>query len=653
MKIFFLPTRACGVLLILAALSPILRAQQTQDSSLIRKLYGAGPLYLYRGRDVPPPTFQNSPRFNQLLHEGKIMLSLNDAIALALENNLDLAIARYNLDIADTDILRTRSGAPMRGVANGLVQGTPGGGIGGFGTGAPGAGAGGTSGGAGGAGTGAGGIVQSTIGTGAPVGSLDPVVTSSLLLQHITSPLANTITTGTALFRQNMTEANFDYTQAFGTGTSIDFSFDNNRQTNNSPITSLVPALNSSFQFTLTQHLLAGFGTTSNRRFIYIARNNREISDVAFRNQVIATVTQVQNIYWDLVNAFEDVRVKQRSEALAQQTLEDNRKQVELQAMAPIEMQRAESEVDTRNQEFIVAQASLELQQLLMKNAITRNLDDSMLAAAPVIPTDSMILSETEVVVPTQDLVADAQAHRPEIVQARIDLTNREITLKTARNALLPTLDLIAFYGGSGLGGTLNPYFSPVPQIAISKSGLSDTLKSAFNGSAPNYQVGFNLTIPIRNRAARADQLRSELEYRQAELRLGQLRNQIGIEVRNAQFALQQNRARVTSARKARDLAQRTLEIEQKKLALGATTSLQVLQASRDGALAESNLVTAMTSYEKSQVELDRAIGATLVRNSINLADAETGVVSTVPRVPGLAPRTQPRPHGSDQEWPQ
>src|SRR5262249_14277343 len=286
----------------------------------------------YLHREVPAPSLSNTPRIDNLLHDGKIMLSLNDAIALALENNLDLAIARYNLSIADTDLLRTEAGGSVRGVATGLVQGTPGGGIGGFGSGAPGAGAGGTSGGAGGAGSGDAGIVQSTLGVGTNVDSYDPVLSAGLNIEHAAFPLANSVTTGVSSLQQNTGTANFGYFQAFSTGTSMSVSFDNARQTSNSRFTTLVPLLNSSFRVNLRQHLLSGFGTGPNRRFIRIARNNREISDVAFRNQVIATVTQIQNIYWDLVNAYEDFHVKQRALELANRTLENNRKQVQLGA---------------------------------------------------------------------------------------------------------------------------------------------------------------------------------------------------------------------------------------------------------------------------------------------------------------------------------
>ncbi|MBV9435877.1 MAG: TolC family protein, partial [Acidobacteria bacterium] len=410
----------------------------------------------YEGRTLASPKLNNSSRINQLIHDGKLMLSLNDAIALALENNLDLAIARYNLDIADTDILRTKAGATFRGVNSGVVQGTPGGGIGGFGSGAAGAGAGGTSGGAGGAGTGAGGVVQSTIGTGAPVSSYDPNINTNFNIEHGTFPVANQVTSGVPALQQNTANANFEYTEAFPTGTNFDFILQNQRQATNNRFTALMPVLNSYYRVTMTQRLLSGFGLGSNLRFLRIAKNNREVTDIAFRAQVIATTTQIQNIYWDLANAVEDVRVKQRSMSLAQKTLEDDKKQLELQAIAPLDVTRDEAVVDSSNQDLIIAQSNLQLQELLMKNAITRNLGDPEVAAAAVVPTDSIVVPENEPVVPTQDLIADALSHRTELAEARIDMTNRQITRKAAKNALLPTLDAVAFYGGSGLAGVPN-----------------------------------------------------------------------------------------------------------------------------------------------------------------------------------------------------
>jgi outer membrane protein TolC len=639
-------------LVLVLAFPPALLAQD-QDYSKARNHF-PNPLAPYGPKRVPEPVFANTPRAQQLIQDGKLMLSLNDAIALALENNLDLAIARYNLSIADTDILRAKAGGTIRGVATGIVQGTPGGGIGGFGAGAQGAGPGGTTGGAGGAGTGASGLVQTTIGVGAQVQSYDPVLSADLSINHATFPLTNTVTTGTPRLQQNAGTANFNYFQAFGTGTSMNLSFGNARTSTNSLFSSLNPSVNSNFRLTVRQRLLAGFGLGPNLRFIRIARNNREISDVSFRGQVIATVVQIQNIYWDLVNAYEDVKVKERSLGLAQKTLSDNRKQVEIGTLAPIEIVRADAEVATRNQDLIVSQTNLQLQQLLIKNAITRNLTDPVLAAAPVIPTDMMQLPPQEPVVPTQDLLAEALSHRWELSQARIDLTNRDINQKSARNALLPTLDLFAWYGGSGLSGQDNPSDPGSPPAGIPIGGFPSSFATLFRGDFPDYAVGVSMSIPIRNRAAQADQVRSQLEYRQAQMRLQQLQNQIGIEVRNAQFSVQQNRARVEAARSAREFAAQSLDAEQKKYALGASTNTLVLQAQRDLTQAESNLVAATAAYEKSRVELDRVTGATLTRSGIRMEEAESGRVEQMPNVPHVVPRPDvPEPRlTSEQQAP-
>jgi outer membrane protein TolC len=625
-------------LVILLLLATTAFPQQTNVDYGKPRGYFPNPVGPYIGRSVPAASLANSTRLADLIKDGKLMLSLDDAIALALENNLDLAISRYNLQIADTDILRTKAGASARGVASGLVQGTPGGGVGGFGSGAPGAGAGGTSGGAGGAGSGASGLVQSTIGTGAAVESFDPAINGNLSIEHAAFPLANTVTTGTAQLQENTATANFLYTQAFTSGTSLSFGFNNSRQTSSSVFTSLNPLLNSAGQFELRQRLLSGFGFGPNRRFIVIAKNNKNIADAGFRNQVIATVTQIQNIYWDLVNAFEDAKVKERSLTLAQKTLEDNRKQVQLQAMAPIEVLRAEAEVEGRNQELITAESNFELQQLLMKNAISRTLAETALADTQVLPTDTMSMPESEPVRPVQDLINEAVDKRPEMYQAVVDLKNRQVTKKAARNALLPTMDLVGFYGGSGIAGVQNPAVLAQGEPPLATTGFPDVLQRTFNNSSPDYSIGVNLNIPLRNRAAQADQVRSELEYRQAELRIQQLKNQIVIEVRNAMFSVKQNRARVLAAQKARDLAQKSFEIEQKKLDLGASTSAQVLVAGRDLAVAESNLVAASTIYEKSRVELDRSIGATLDRLNISMRDAEVGELHQMPKAQDVVP---------------
>lgn len=606
--------------------------------------YFPNPLSPYKGRQVAKPDFNNSGRIQSLIRDGKLMLSIDDAIALALENNLDLAIARYNLPIADTDILRSKAGSSIRGVNTGVVSGTPGGtgtGVTG-GAGASGGGAGGTSAAAGGAGTGSAGIVASTSGVGAMIPSFDPSLTANFQLDRNNSFTTPTSTSGVSSlipYGTNSTIANFNYVQGFATGTQLSVGLNNNRAAI-SPLglSPFNPSLNSSFRATITQPLLAGFGIGINTRNIRIAKNNREISDVAFRQQVISTVSQIQNIYWDLVSAYEDVKAKERALALAERLLGDNRKQVEIGTLAPIEVVRAQSQVAASSQDLIVSQTNLQLQQLLTINAITRNMNDQTIAAVPVIPTDTMQLPQTEPVVPVQDLIADALAHRPELAESQIDLTNREITKKAARNAMLPTLNLVGWYGGAGIGG------DPSTGTSLVGSGYSDILGDAFGGKYPDKGVGLQLNIPIRNRSAQADQVRSELEYRQAQMRLQQLQNQIRIDVRNAQFAVQQNRARVEAAIKGRQLAQESLDAEQKKYALGTSTTYNVLQMQRDLATAESNLVAAKTAYEKSKVALDQSTGLTLTNLGIEIADAESGNVTKMPLVPSVAPRQDTTP---------
>jgi outer membrane protein TolC len=588
------------------------------------------PLSAYSADQVPRPDLTNSPLLGQLIRDGKLYLSLKDAIRLALDNNLDLAIARYNLPIANMDILRTRAGGIFRGVNAGVVQGTPGGGVGGFGTGAPGAGAGGTTGGAGGAGAGASGLVQSTLGAGTAVASYDPAIIGSIGAEHQTTPLANQQIYGVPSLQSNTGQASVTYSQAFPTGTSFTVEFNNSRQTTNSPFFNLSPVLNSMYRISFQQQLLAGFGFGPNLRYLTIAKNNKKISDIGFKDQVIATITQIKNIYWDLVNAYEQARVNEQSLAFAQQSLDNAKKQFQLDSVPAMDVMRAEAEVSKRDQDLTVARTSLQLQELLIKNALTKSLDDPVLEAVPVVPVDHYETVEAPTMDAVQDLITQALRDRPELAESDVDLANRQISGKAARNALLPSLALVGFYGGSGLAGPLNPIYNlPTPNSSNVPGDYSGALADAFNNSSPDYYIGLSLNIPLRNRVAKADQYRSELEYRQAELRREQLRKQIRIEVRNAQYALEQTGARVGAARKARDLAQRTFEIMRKEQTLGAGSTFQTMTAQRDLSVAELDMVTAMTTYEKAKIELDRVTGTTLEHNGVRIQDAENGTMAS------------------------
>jgi outer membrane protein len=625
--------------------------------------YFPNPLIPYAPQHVPPPNLTNTPRIDQLLHDGKIMLSINDAVALALENNLDMAISRYNLNIADTDVLRAKSGNGILGVNFGVVQNTPGGGVGGLG-GLVGSGTGGTSVAAGGIGAGTFGLVSSTLGIGVPITSFDPIITGTVQFDHANS-IASSVFTGVPVLAQNTQTYNFVYNQELQSGTNMSVGFYNSRITTNGPFNNYSPLINTAFQFRLTQHLLQGLGFLPNSRFIRIAKNNREISDVAFRLQTVTTVDQIENMYWDLVFAYENVRVQKEALAFAQKTLSDTQKQVQIGSLAPIEVVRAQSTVAADQQNLIAAENNLQLQELLMKNALSRNLHDPVLADAEVIPTSTMKLPEQEPIVPTEDLVNDALSHRPELAESRIDLNNREINNKAVRNAQLPSLDAFAYYGGSGLGGAQNPAnlcvnqspavraigfcSGPNPDVngetlvpSTPTKSYSTALNEVVNSTAPDKGVGFTLNIPIRNRNGQANQVRAELEYRQAQMRLQQIENQVRIEVRNAQFVVTQNRAAVDSARAAVELGRQSLDAEQKKLNLGASTGTLVLQNESALATAESTLVSAMANYEKSRLELDRATGVLLDHAGVIMADAERGQVTQMPNVPYVAPRQNP-----------
>jgi outer membrane protein len=613
----------------------------------------------YMPQHVPPPDLVNTPRIQQLMRDGKIMLSIDDAVALALENNLDIGISRYNLNIADTDILRSKSGANnFLGANFGVVQNTPGSGVGGLG-GTVGSGTGGTTAAPGGIGAGTNGLVSSTLGLGSPITSFDPIITGTLQEDH-NNTISSNVFTGAPTVAQNTGTYNFAYNQGFQWGTNMSVGFTNSRVTTNSVFNTYSPQISPAFQFRLTQHLLQGFGFLPNTRLIRLTKNNREISDVAFRLQTITTVDQIENMYWDLVFAYENVRVQQESLAFAQKTLSDTQKQVQIGSLAPIEVVRAESTVASDQQSLIQAQNNLQLQQLLMKNALSRTLVDPVLADAEVIPTSTIALPQQEPVTPIQDLVNDALGHRPELAESRIDLSNREINNKAIRNSMLPTLDLFAYYGGSGLAGSQNPAnlcanqppaeqaegfcsgYNPVLGTTIPTAapvGYTSALNQLVNSTAPDKGVGLTLNIPIRNRNADALQVRAELEYRQAQMREQQIENQIRIEVRSAQFNLLQNRAAVVAAQAAVALGRQSLDAETKKLNLGASTSTLVLQNQSVLATNESNLVSAMAAYEKSRIEMDRATGLLLDHAGIVMDDAERGQVTHMPNVPYAAPR--------------
>ena len=592
---------------------------------------------------VDAPLTANSQRLDGLVHGGKIYLSLADAIVLGLENNYDIAIQRYNLDIADTDLLRARAGSNLLGVSSGLVEGTLGGASASSASLSSGGGPGGTSTAVGGAASGSGGIVSTTNGTGPTPEYLDPVLTGTLQLERTTTPQPTPFASGGPTSNQNSDTYDFNYNQGFITGTQLQVGFNNSRITTNSIFNAYSPELQSSFRATITQHLLNGFGPGINGRFILEAKNDRRITDSAFRQQILYTINQIENIYWVLVSDYEDVQAKQRGLEQSTRLASDNRKQLQIGTLAPLDVLNSDNQVSTDTQALITSQTNLEYQQLIMKQAISRNLSDPVLSSAPVIPTDRVSLLEmAEERTPVEELVQKAYANRPEIEQNILNLRNNEITLRAVKNNLLPTVDLYGFYGASALGGARSPFcsaefFGPTAcQVPV--VGYGTVFSNLFQSSGPDKGAGVNVNIPLRNRTAQALQARALLEYRQAEMRLQQLYIQVRIQVINGQYALTNDRAAVQAALAAREYNSQSYQAEVKKLRLGASTTANVLQQERNLATAENNVISTEATYAKDRASLEQLLAETLDQYGIQLSDAVSGKVTRDPVIPGLEP---------------
>ena len=591
---------------------------------------------------VSAPVTTNSERLVALVHSGKIYLSLADAIVLGLENNFDIAIQRYNIDIADTELLRARAGSTLLGVSAGLVQGTLSGSSASTSSLSSGGGPGGTSTAVGGAAAGAGGIVFTTNGTGPTPEVLDPVLTGSMQLERTTTPEPTPFASGTPTLNQNSDTYNFNYNQGFITGTQLQVSFNNSRLTNDSIFNAYSPELLSTFRATLTQHLLNGFGPGINGRFILQAKNTRRITDSAFRQQILFTINQIENIYWALVSDYEDVQAKQRGLEQSSRLASDNRKQLQIGTLAPLDVLNADNQVSSDTQALITSQTKLEYQQLIMKQAISRDLSEPVLSSAPVIPTDRVSLLEMpEERTPVEDLVQKAYANRPEIEQNILNLRTDEITLRATKNNLLPTVDLYGFYGAEGLGGSKSPFCQPLfgaNSCNVPTIGYGTVFTNLFNSSGPDKGAGVNVTIPLRNRTAQSLQARALLEYRQAEMRLQQLYIQVRIQVINGQYALTNDRAAVQAALAAREYNFQSYQSEEKKLRLGASTTANVLQQERNLATAENNVISTEATYATDRASLEELLAETLDQYGIQLSDAVKGTVTKDPVIPGLEP---------------
>jgi outer membrane protein TolC len=581
------------------------------------------PLFAYRPSTAPELNLTNSPRLESLIRDGKLYISLNDAIALAIENNLDIAYFRYNFPIAQTDIQRTKSGGFANGVNTAVSQSTQGG----FSSSSGGGGGGGV-----GFSAGNGGIVTSTLGAGTSVPSFDPFLTFKGSVDHTVTQEANQFLVGTPILKTNTIQGQANYSQSFPLGTNIYAQFLGQRITSNSPYNAVNPQLYSNFAVQITQPFLAGFGRSTNERFIRIAKRNAEITDMAFKAQVIATVTQVETIYWDLVGAYLDEQISSRSLGFAQQTLQVDQKQLDLNAIPAMQVMTDQSAVATAEGNLTVARSTLRLNELLLKNALTK-IDDPIIDEMTVVPLDLKGTPDPDAAKPIDALIADAEKNRPEVAIYRMSAEVRKQALKDINSELLPSLNMFGYYAGAGIGGPKNLGCTLSPEQCSSSlpTGFPGMFQNIFNYSSPEYQVGMTLAINLRNRQAKADQFRAVLDYRQSQISSESQQKTILFDVRNTRFALEQAQAHVDAAQKARDLAQRTFDITAQEQKLGAKSSYDVLVTQNNLAIAESALVDAQTKYENAKVDIERATGKTLDRTGVSIDDAKTGVVTHAP----------------------
>jgi outer membrane protein len=584
-----------------------------------------------------PLRFENSPRVHELMRAGNLYLSVQDALALAIENNLDIELQRFALPQGDSELLRAKGGGLNRGL-NFTLSEVP---------------------------TGVGGPLspvltnaaaagRATLGTsvatnalelgvlgepqtnlslqgtilqsnGTAIPSYDPAVVAQLNWTHQTTPQTSPVQTGTNSLVTATTLFNAGIQEGFATGAQASLNFNNNRQSVNSVASGFNPYTGSSLGLTVTQPLMRGYGMGLNRRFIQIAGNEQKITSLLFQQQLIMTVYGVIRLYTDFVALYEDEKVKQETVTLAEKLLADTKAQVDEGTLAPVEMTRANAQVFSTRQDLINARGLREEQEAILKNVITRRgNEDPEVQPAHVIPTDTLIIPEKDEIRPIQDLISDALTHRPDLGQARLQIDNSKIGLAGARSATRPQLDLVGVMQNNGLAGAANPLFlaSPDPGFIGGYGGVLDQI---FARKYPTYGVGLQMTLPIHNRVAEADLARDELQVKQSEIRLRQLQNQARLEVEDALIAMRRARSSYEAAVEARRLQQESLEAEQAKFEVGASTSFFVIQYESLLAQSKSTEVAALSSYVKAKAALQRGMGTILDDNHIGFDAAVKG----------------------------
>ena len=580
---------------------------------------------------VPPARLKNSERLHSLIRVGKLYLTVQDAIALAIENNLDLEVDRYGPLLAEWQVERQQAGGPLRGVpsSSSLVnQVTSGQGIAGSQQSA-GLGGGGNNTGGGGAGA----AVVSQIGPITP--NLDTVLQSASAYSHSTSPQANTVQSQTPALVDTRHIYNTVVQQGMLTGGFVQVTANEEYLKENTPTNILNPSVAPVVQVSVRHNFLQGFGTAVNSRFIHVAEKNMELAEETFRSQLLNLVANVLNLYWDLANQIEDVKARQRSLDVAQKFYNDTKRRIELSALAKVEIYRAQGELTTRKQELAISQATIHQQENLLKNALSRNgLEDPLLDAAEVVPLDHIQVPEQDDLPALRELVVRALAKRPDIAMTTINQETAEISALGTASGVLPILQTLASITDSGLAGKANPQPDGTTADPYYVGGLGNALGQIFRHNFPSWRTAVLFEGVVHNRVAQGDYGIDQLQLRQNELIHFRSRNQLVVDISNQVIALRQARARYSQAVDTRTLQEQLLEKEQRKFSLGASTIDNLVVAQRALATARAVEVAALGSYSRARVSLDQVLGETLEKNNVSVGEAFEGRVARASKLP-------------------
>jgi outer membrane protein len=557
----------------------------------------------YQKWHVPGANLANTGTLQAALQNGRLKLSMDLLIQAVVENNLSIASARYFPPIAQTELLRARSGASPRGVdvssiPSVIFAGAEGGSILG------------TAGGGGGGASNAGGITGAAAAVSIrPSGIFDPSVSVAFSIDHTASPLNTEVVAGEPVVTTGTGAASINYVQAFTTGTSVTASYTYQRQGSTQERILFDPAIVPGFTATVSQQALNGFGTRVNRALIKVAENEQKIERESFRAQVIAALVSAKNAYWDLVAAKELVRAAEEALKAAQQLAANNRKQFEIGTMAQLDVVTADAQVAASQRDLIVAQTNVQNAELTLKSMITKSLDEP-LASAPIDTVDSFPEPDNAKLAKLEDAVNTANENRPEVSIAQGNIKSQQDVLPFLHNALLPSVNIFAL---------------------VSTVGLYNVFGSAFTEAIhfryPQYAFGMTITFPVRNRQTQADDVRARMELDQAKDTLVRTQSQIEVDVQNALIAVAQSRAQVAAARETVQLEQQKLDAEQQKLNTGLSTSYNVVLVQRDLLAAQLAEVQALDAYAKARVTLDQAMGTTLESSHVDLDAALRGTV--------------------------